>query len=153
VRFADLVSLYFQQSNMLQTYWTVYVVAIGGLLAVAALRRDPDRPAAIFATVLYLAFAYKNCSAIMEVTQMRQATYATITRYDTMGTSDNEQTAIRSFQKEVTPTLVVTDPAGVKRFHTAIDVLVIITLWLLQLRRRLAYRERMRLMAEGKTVV
>jgi hypothetical protein len=147
VRFADLVSLYFQQSNMLQTYWTVYVVAIGGLLAVAALRRDPDRPAAVFATVLYLAFAYKNCSAIVEVTQMRQATHGTIVHY--IPAVDAEQANIRTFQQDVTPTLVVTDPAGVKRFHTGIDVLVIITLWLLQLRRRMAYNERMRLAAQG----
>ena len=36
MRYADLISLYFERSSAIQSYWTVYVFAIGGLLRATA---------------------------------------------------------------------------------------------------------------------
>ena len=38
----DLVHLYFDRSNALQGYWTLYVVIIGGLLAFSSMRQRPS---------------------------------------------------------------------------------------------------------------
>jgi hypothetical protein len=64
MRYADLIALYFERSNALQSYWTVCVLVIGGLLAVAALRPRRDVLAGVLASILYCAFAYKNLSAM-----------------------------------------------------------------------------------------
>ncbi len=58
--YAELVAAYFERSSALQSYWTLYVVVIGGLLAVAALRPERDVLAGLLATVLYCGFAYKT---------------------------------------------------------------------------------------------
>jgi hypothetical protein len=36
----DLIQLYFERSNALQSYWTLYVVVIGGLLAFSSIRKE-----------------------------------------------------------------------------------------------------------------
>lgn len=52
--FDQLIQLYFERSNALQSYWTVYVIVIGGLLAFSSLRRDPDPLTTLLLTVLSL---------------------------------------------------------------------------------------------------
>jgi hypothetical protein len=37
----QLIQLYFERSNALQAYWTLYVVIVGGLLAFSSLRKHP----------------------------------------------------------------------------------------------------------------
>ena len=42
MKYDQLVQLYFDRSNALQWYWTLYVVVIGGLLAISNLRLRRD---------------------------------------------------------------------------------------------------------------
>ena len=58
--YSELVQMYFERSNALQWYWTLYVIVIGGLLAFASLRKQPDRLTTFVVTVLYLCFAYRT---------------------------------------------------------------------------------------------
>ena len=132
MRYADLLTLYFERSNALQNYWTLYVVVIGGLLAVASLRRTPDVPAAVLATALYLAFAYKNLDAIHDVTLNRFATLAAIRQYDP---SASEAAEVRGIRPAIEPTLRPPAYPGVRNFHVACDVGTVATLWALQWRR------------------
>src|SRR5205823_11397878 len=67
MKYNDLLQLYFERSNSLQWYWTIYVVVIGGLLAFSSLRQRPDVRTAVLVTVLYCFFAYKNLGAIRDV--------------------------------------------------------------------------------------
>src|SRR6476659_5310122 len=74
----DLVRLYFDRSNALQWYWTLYVVVIGGLLAFSSLRQRKDTLTALLVTVLYCFFAYKNLGAIHDVSFERYAILSAI---------------------------------------------------------------------------
>ncbi len=142
MRYAELVQLYFQQSDTLQTYWTVYVVVIGGLLAVAALRTEPDRLGGVLATILYCAFAYKNMGAIRDLTQTREATLTTLQQFDSTAAFPADLSGIHEFQQKILPTLHGTPADGVKSFHITCDAITIVTLWSLQWRRRRAKRVR-----------
>ena len=131
MNYAELVRLYFQQSEMLQWYWTLYVVVIGGLLAVAALRPRPDITAAILITVLYGCFAYKNLGAIGEATATRQAVLTSIKSPEYL----NADTASDVFVRNVVPTLTSPDYSSIRRFHVFCDVMTFILVWALQWRR------------------
>src|SRR5829696_3002879 len=78
MRYADLIQLYFDRSAALQWYWTVYVVVIGGLLVFSSLRQRPDSVTAVLVTILYVCFAYKNATAIRDVTFERYAVLASV---------------------------------------------------------------------------
>ena len=41
MKYDQLIQLYFERSNALQAYWTLYVVIVGGLLAFSSLRKLP----------------------------------------------------------------------------------------------------------------
>ena len=71
--FSELLQIYFERSNALQSYWTVYVVVIGGLLAFSSLRKEPDHVTTLLITVLFTFFAYKNLGAIQDVSVQRFA--------------------------------------------------------------------------------
>jgi len=73
MHYADLVQLYFERSNALQWYWTLYVVIIGGLLAFSSLRVRRDAITGLLVTLLFCMFAYKNLGAIHDTTLQRMA--------------------------------------------------------------------------------
>ena len=142
MRYADLLDLYFTQSNMLQTYWTVYVVVIGGLLAVAAIRKEPDFLAGVLATVLYCSFAYKNMSAITDLTETRYGTLVTIQKYEPSA-AGMEAVAVSLSQSNIVPTLHGPSSASVRTFHIYCDVVTMATMWGLQLNRLRKHRRDM----------
>ncbi len=41
MKYDELIQLYFERSNALQGYWTLYVVIVGGMLAFSSLRKLP----------------------------------------------------------------------------------------------------------------
>ena len=127
----DLLQHYFDRSNALQWYWTVYVVVIGGLLAFSSLRQRPDSRTAVLVTILYICFAYKNLGAIRDVTFQRMAIY------ETLKTVPNEPSEVsRPLRPRLEPTLVPPAYEGVRNFHVATDVLTVLALWAMERRRR-----------------
>jgi hypothetical protein len=126
MNYAQLVELYFERSTALQNYWTLYVVIIGGLLAFSSMRQIPNRLTTILITVLFLCFAYKNCGAIMDVTEQR------LKVLDVVKTTPADGSAKQILE----PTMVGTDVAGVKKFHYFCDGLTVLTLWSMEWRRR-----------------
>jgi hypothetical protein len=142
MNYAQLVQLYFERSTALQNYWTLYVVIIGGLLAFSSMRQLPNRLTTILITVLFLSFAYKNCGAIVDVTNQRFATLEAIKAVNVgldqtiasgIAPATPGDARIRSLLE---PTMVGTDAQGVKRFHIFCDVLTVLTLWSMEWRRR-----------------
>jgi hypothetical protein len=136
MRYADLIALYFERSNALQSYWTVYVVVIGGLLAVAALRPRRDVLAGVLASILYCAFAYKNLSAIHDVTLNRFATLDAIHAYHKLASSSPEFSEIEVVGSAIEPTLLPPAYDGVRNFHIGCDAMTLAILWALQWRRQ-----------------
>lgn len=133
MNYSELVQLYFERSNALQWYWTIYVIVIGGLLAFSSLRQRRDRTTGILVTVLYAFFAYKNLGAIHDVTDQRRAILESIKTY---GPSANEIAQVDRMRQKIEPTLIAPDYEGIRNFHIASDVLTVAALWAMELRRR-----------------
>ncbi|HSY19154.1 MAG TPA: hypothetical protein VK815_12500 [Candidatus Acidoferrales bacterium] len=130
--FHDLVQMYFERSNALQWYWTIYVVVIGGLLAFSSLRKERDLITTGLVTVLFCFFAYKNLGAIHDVTVQRYAILQVIKE------SPNAQTAteLQSARSLLEPTLIAPAYEGVRNFHVASDLITVAALWAMERRRR-----------------
>ena len=131
MRYSELIQLYFERSNALQAYWTLYVVVIGGLLAFSSLRKQRDFFTTALVTVLFAFFAYKNLDAIHDATLQRFATLSAIKQASTTG-SDTPDAKVR---EALEPTLTPPAYAGVRTFHVTSDLLTIITLWAMERRR------------------
>jgi hypothetical protein len=132
--YSELVRLYFERSTALQWYWTLYVVVIGGLLAISSFRRRGDLLLTALVTILYCFFAYKNLGAIRDVTMQRFAVLQSI--HDVQ--ADTLDSRTRQFRDVVEPTLTAPDYAGVRNFHVVSDLLTIAALWAMERRRRRA---------------
>ena len=125
MQYNELIQLYFERSNALQSYWTLYVVVIGGVLAFASLRLRPDLVTTTLVTILFAFFAYKNLGAIHDVTIQRFAVLEMI-----------KQTANPAAGSVLNPTLLPPAYPGVRNFHVVTDLLTILTLWAMERRRR-----------------
>jgi hypothetical protein len=121
--FAELLQQYFERSGALQNYWTLYVVIAGGLLAFSSLRQKPDKITGVLVTVLFCIFAYKNCGAIGEATNQRLAIYQAL-----------EAAPKNTAESGIFATLNHT-PWDNGMFHYTSDVLIVLTLWGMELRR------------------
>src|SRR3982751_4684640 len=138
MKYSELLQLYFDRSNALQWYWTIYVVVIGGLLAFSSLRKRPDLATGILVTVLYLCFAYKNMGAIEDVSLERFAILSAMKEIPTWNLDPPGTVRSRAL---IEPTLRPPELAGVKQFHIASDLLTVLALWAMEWRRRKAAGE------------
>ncbi len=127
--YPELIRLYFDRSNALQNYWTLYVVVIGGLLAFSTLRRRPDVVKSVLVCLLYVGFAYKNLSALCDVTAERLAILHAIDA----ATVPADAVPLH---RELRPALNPTPYAGVRNFHLACDVMTLSAVLAMEWRRR-----------------
>jgi len=130
--FSDLVKLYFERSNALQWYWTLYVVIIGGLLAFSSLRKERDLVTTVLVTVLYCCFAYKNLGAIHDVTVQRFAVLQAIKE----SSSSQNAADLQSVRELLEPTMIAPAYDGVRNFHVTSDLLTVAAVWAMERRRR-----------------
>ena len=120
----DLLLHYFERSNALQNYWTLYVVVIGGLLAFSSIRKQGDRLTTLLVSILFGFFAFKNLDAIHDVTVQRFAVLEAIKQLPA--------TAKDAIQTTLTPP----EFGGIRTFHITSDVLTILALWSMERRRQ-----------------
>jgi hypothetical protein len=130
MKYDELIQLYFERSNALQGYWTLYVVIVGGMLAFSSMRKLPAAVTTLIVTLLFGLFAYENMDAIMTVTKQRHATLAAIKQ------SDPASAEIKPVRDLLEPTLTPAAESAVQRTHLVSDVLTILGLWAMELRRR-----------------
>lgn len=129
----QLIQIYFERSNALQWYWTVYVVIVGGLLAFSSIRKQRDIVTAALVTVLFCFFAYKNCGAIHDVTDQRLAILQMITQSTPLEAGAPHYALLEA-------TLRPPEYEGVRNFHIASDLLTILAVWAMERRRWRASR-------------
>jgi hypothetical protein len=110
----------------------LYVVVIGGLLAVSNLRVRRDLLTVCLVTILYSFFAYKNLGAIQDTTLQRAATLEAIHQYHDADVQTPQTRAVRDLLE---PTLVQPAYEGIRNFHVTCDVLVVFLLWAMEWRR------------------
>lgn len=139
MKYIDLLELYFERSNSLQWYWTIYVVVIGGLLAFSSIRQQPDKRTAILVTVLYCFFAYKNLGGIKDVTLQRYAILDTLKAFPASAMEPMELDA----RAKIEPTLLPPAYPGIRNFHVASDVLTVLAILAMERRRQRVHREKL----------
>jgi hypothetical protein len=131
MKYNELIQLYFERSNALQAYWTLYVVILGGLLAFSSLRKQPAALTTAMVTLLFALFAFKNLDAIHDVTVQRVAVLDALKQ-----TEATTSTEIQQLRTTLEPTLIPATFASVKMTHLPADLLTILALWAMEFRRR-----------------
>ena len=131
MKYNELIQLYFERSNALQAYWTLYVVILGGLLAFSSLRKQPAALTTAMVTLLFALFAFKNLDAIHDVTVQRVAVLDAIKQTDATASTE-----IQQLRTTLEPTLIPATFASVKTTHLTADFLTILALWAMEFRRR-----------------
>jgi hypothetical protein len=131
--YSELIQAYFERSVALQWYWTIYVIAIGGVLGFSTFRQRPELVTTILVTILYACFAYKNVGAIEATAEEREAIRAAFLQYPAAGPNAEQ---IRLARDKLEPTLTEYDIRGARYFHILCDVLTVAFLWAKEWRRR-----------------
>ncbi len=107
MKYAELIQQFFERSNALQGYWNIYVVAIGGLVALSSFRQRRDLVKTVLVTVLFSFFAYKNLDAIHDVTVQR---FATLQLIKESKPSDPDAADVKRVGEVLEPTLTLATP-------------------------------------------
>ena len=131
----QLIQLYFERSNALQAYWTLYVVIVGALLAFSSMRKHPAPVTTLIVSILFGLFAYENHDAIQTTTRQRLATLEAIKQ-------SGESSTVRTLLE---PTMNPATPGSAATTHLVSDLLTIAGLWAMEFGRRKNRR------AEGDT--
>ena len=132
MKYNDLIQLYFERTTALQSYWTLYVVIVGGLLAFSSLRKLPAALTTLIVTILFGLFAYENLDAIKATATQRHATLAAIKQSDAASTAPE----IKPVRDLLEPTLNPASVSSTQTTHLISDALTIVGLWVMELRRR-----------------
>lgn len=127
--YTDLIHLFFERSNAMQSYWNLYVVIVGGLLAFSSLRKQPAAITTAVVCVLFALFAYNNLDAMKDTTAQRWATLELI-----KSAAGGEQMKERRDKLEATLTPATYE--SVRFTHVTSDILTIVGLWTMEFRRR-----------------
>jgi hypothetical protein len=135
MRYNDLIQLYFERSGALQSYWTLYVVVVGAVLAFSSLRKVPDRITTILVSVLFIVFAYQNLAGLRDAAIQRLAVLQTIKQADATETVTADTKSMRELFE---PTLTPVSYKNIRNFHLLSDFLTFVALWAMELRRRRA---------------
>jgi hypothetical protein len=130
MNYNELVQLYFERSNALQSYWTLYVVIVGGLLAFSSLRKDPSPLTTLIVSILFALFAFENLSAIQNAASQRFATL------DAIKKSEGGAPEVSRLREALEPTLTPASHSSTRTTHLVSDILTIAALWAMEMRRR-----------------
>ena len=132
MKYNDLIQLYFERTTALQNYWTLYVVIVGGLLAFSSLRKQPAALTTLIVSILFGLFAYENLDAIKATATQRHATLAAIKQSEAGSTAPD----LKPVRDLVEPTLNPASISSTQTTHLISDVLTIIALGVMEMRRR-----------------
>ncbi len=133
MNYSELLQLYFERATAMQNYWNLYVLVVGGLLAFSSLRKQPAALTTALVCLLFALFAYENLGAMKGVTAQRFALLESIRQFDANGGSTTNPTPVR---ERIEPTLAPATYRSVKITHLTSDILTILALATMELRRR-----------------
>jgi hypothetical protein len=127
----DLLSLYFERTNAMQTFWTFYVTIILGLLAFFGSTKLPRKPYGItfILSLAFCMFAFVNLQALRGVTRQRNVTK------DLIVASHLEHTPDGFVAMRIRPTLDPPTESGVIAVHISGDILTIGAMWFLAFKK------------------
>ena len=85
MNYNDLLQLYFDRANALQNFWNIYILAVGGILAFASMRKQPAALTTFVVCLLFALFAYENLGAMKDCTTQRFAMLEAVKKFDASG--------------------------------------------------------------------
>ena len=132
MNYNELIQLYFERATAMQSYWNLYVIIVGGLLAFSSMRKHPAAITTAIVSILFALFAYKNLDAMHDTTTQRFAVLDAIKQYD----ATTAAAASMEVRNLLEPTLTPATWGGVKATHVTSDILTIAALCAMELRRR-----------------
>ncbi len=133
MNYNELIQLYFERATAMQSYWNLYVIIIGGLLAFSSMRKQPAAVTTALVSILFALFAYKNLDAMHDTTAQRFAVLQAIDQFDASGSS---QPNLKQQRDLLEPTLTPATLGSVRATHIVSDILTIAALWAMEFRRR-----------------
>jgi hypothetical protein len=133
MNYSQLIQLYFERTTALQSYWTLYVVIVGGVLAFSSLRKQPAAVTTLVVSILFALFAYENLGAIIETNSERVATLEILQATPAAG---EQATSISNARAKLEPALKPASSRSEYTTHLVSDFLTIVGLWVMELRRR-----------------
>jgi hypothetical protein len=133
MNYNELIQLYFERSNAMQQYWNLYVIIVGGVLAFSSLRKQPAAITTILVCVLFALFAYNNLAAMKDTTAQRFAALDAIKQFDSGAGAAGPSKQVRDLLE---PTLTPATYSSVRVTHVTSDILTIVALLTMELRRR-----------------
>src|SRR5881397_2229781 len=133
MNYNDLIQLYFERSTAMKSYWNLYVLIVGGLLAFSSMRKQPAAITTLIVSILFALFAYKNLDAMYDTTAQRFATIQAIKQFDSSGTNAASSKQTRDLLE---PTLTPATYGSVRATHVTSDILTIAALLAMEFRRR-----------------
>ena len=132
MNYNELIQLYFERATAMQSYWNLYVIIVGGLLAFSSMRKHPAAITTAIVSILFALFAYKNLDAMHDTTTQRFAVLDAIKQYD----ATTAAAASMEVRNLLEPTLTPATWRSVKATHITSDILTIAELCAMELRRR-----------------
>jgi len=133
MNYNELIQLYIERPTAMQSYWNLYVIIVGGLLAFSSLRKQPAAITTAIVSILFALFAYKNLDAMHDTTAQRFAVLDAIKQYDA---TTAPVAASKQVRELLEPTLTPATWGSVKATHVTSDILTIAALCAMELRRR-----------------
>ena len=133
MNYSELIQLYFERSSAMQSYWNLYVIMVGGLLAFSSIRKQPAALTTLIVSILFALFAFKNLDAMHDTTAQRFAVLNAIKEYNSATTPVAVSKQVRDLLE---PTLTPATYGSVAVTHIVSDILTIAGLWAMELRRR-----------------
>ncbi len=133
MNYSELVQLYFDRSTAMQNYWNLYVLVVGGLLAFSSLRKQHAAITTALVCLLFALFAYENLGAMKDVTAQRFALLDSIQKFEPGDGATSDLSGVRG---RLESTLTPATYSSVKVTHITSDVLTILALVAMELRRR-----------------
>ena len=133
MNYSELVQIYFERSTAMQNYWNLYVLVVGGILAFSSLRKQHAAITTALVCLLFALFAYENLGAMKDVTAQRFALLEAIQHFDANNGATTNPTPVR---ERLEPTLTPATYSSVRITHLTSDILTILALVAMELRRR-----------------
>jgi hypothetical protein len=127
----ELVAMYFERGNAMQTLWGLYITIVLGLVAFfgAAPVSVKKLSVAGILSLGFIGFAVVNEDAIHDITRTRCMTQTIILNYQA---KTQEDRALVEMVKTINPPPVL----GTRIFHFTADFFVLAAVWVLTLRRK-----------------
>ena len=133
MNYSELIQLYFDRSTATQNYWNLYVLVVGDLLAFSSLRKRPAAGTTAAVCLLFALFAYENLGALKDASAQRFALLESIRQFDAKSGAAVDPKSVR---ERLEPTLTPATYASVRVTHITSDILTIVALVAMELRRR-----------------